>query len=190
MRTAPPNLLPIFRSDAQARLLAEIFLAPTPLSVPMIAQRTGIPASTLRNEVPRLERAGIIRSRAAGRTKLLEPATESPVHDEVAALIIKTLGPAVVMRSLLESVEGIAEAYIHGSWAARILGRPGQVPRDIDLIVVGSPRQLDLARVCRDGEEQLGREVNATTVSEEDWARRDGAFLREVTAGPLVDVRG
>ena len=164
MRSAPPNLLPLFRSDAQARLLAEIFLSPEPLSVPEIATRTGIPESTLRNEVPRLERAGIIRSTAVGRTKLLRPEIESPIHAEVAGLITKALGPAVVLRTLLTDIDGLEQAYIYGSWAARIQGEDGPSPQDIDLLLVGAPRQLEIARVCRSAEERLGRDVNATTV--------------------------
>jgi len=188
VRTAPPTLLPIFRSDAQARLLAEVFLSPEPLSVPEIAERTGISASTLRNEVPRLEAAGFIRSTTAGRTRLLAPDTDSPVHDDVASLIVKTLGPGVVLRALLEDVEGIDEAYIFGSWAARMLGQDGPAPRDVDLLVVGRPRQFDIARVCRAAEETLGREVNPTTVTPAEWAACAGAFLTEVADGPRVDV--
>ena len=189
MRTAPPNLLPLFRSDAQARLLAEVFLSREPLSVPMIAERTGIPASTLRNEVPRLERAGIIDSTMAGRTKMLSPDPGSPVYEEVSSLILKTLGPGMVLKDLLANLDGIEEAYIYGSWAARILGDPGPAPQDIDVLVIGSPRQLDVARACRDAEEQLGREVNPAVVTLVDWRQCASAFLKEIAAGPLVNVR-
>jgi predicted nucleotidyltransferase len=39
---------------------------------------------------------------------------------------------------MLATIDGVAEAYIYGSWAARYHGEPGSIPADVDVLVVGT----------------------------------------------------
>ncbi|HEY8555830.1 MAG TPA: MarR family transcriptional regulator, partial [Actinomycetes bacterium] len=114
-------------------------LAGAPRSVAELAMATGIPHATVAREVARLERSGIVRSVRRGRLRLVEPNDRLPWFGELRALLLKTIGPAVVLREALAPVEGVDEAYIFGSWAARYGGEAGHAPNDIDLLVVGEP---------------------------------------------------
>jgi hypothetical protein len=190
MRTEAPPLLPLFRSEGQGRLLARVYLAPDrPAPLAGLARELGLDAGGLTREADRLERAGLVRSERIGRQRLLRPNPESPYHDDLLRLLLTAFGPATLIGPALAGVDGIEEAYLYGSWAARYLGRPGPDPADVDVMVVGRPSRRAVARVARDLTEQLKRDVNPTIVSAERWEDAGDGFIRQVRRGPLVALR-
>jgi predicted nucleotidyltransferase len=189
MRTAAPLLLPLFRSSGQARLLARIYLAadrPAPLAE--LARELGLDDGGLVREANRLERAGLVRSERVGRSRLLHPKEESPYYRDLYGLLLKAFGPASVIGPELARIEGIDHALLFGSWAARYLGEPGPDPRDIDILLVGSPDQTAVYDAARELEAVLGREVNPVIVSRERWKEAAEGFIREVKSAPLVEL--
>lgn len=189
MRTSSPELLPIFRSVGQARLLARVYLgSDTPATLADLARELDLDDGGLTREADRLERAGLVRSKRVGRSRILHPGADSPYYAELYGLLLKAYGPATVIGPLLASVEGVEQAYVYGSWAARYLGEPGQDPADVDVMVVGTPRRLELSRAARELTPCFGRDVNIMSVSPSAWDAGDGAFLRDVKRGPLVAV--
>lgn len=187
MRTEAPQLLPLFRSDGQGRLLARVYLeSDRPKPIAGLARELNLDAGGLTREADRLERAGLVRSERIGRQRLLRPNTGSPYYADLHALLLTAFGPASVVGPVLGEVVGVEEAFLFGSWAARYRGVPGTDPADVDLMVVGKPSRRAVAQVTRDLSERLGREVHATIVSRERWADASEGFLREVKRGPLV----
>lgn len=190
-RTSPPPLLPLFRSEHQLRLLGELFVrAGEPRSISELAGSTGIPQATVSREVARLEEAGLLRSRRRGRLRLVEANEQLPYSGELRSLLRKTIGPAPLLADALAQVEGIDEAYIFGSWAARYHGEPGPPPNDIDLLVVGEPDLDELYAACRRAEADLRIDVNPVVRGAAEWNRRGDGFLDELRRGPLVPIRG
>lgn len=189
MRTRPPELLPIFRSDGQARLLARIFLG-TPVPIASLARELDLDDGGITREADRLERAGLIRSERIGRSRLLHANGDSPYYPELYGLLLKAYGPATVIGPLLHTIEGLEEAFVYGSWAERYLGKPGEDPADIDVIVIGTPRRMELSRIARELGPALGRAVNITSVSRAAWNDARRGFLRDVKSGALVPVAG
>ena len=192
MRSSAPPLLPLFRSAGQARILASIFLAPggRGQSLADLARATGTLPGSVHREVERLEAAGLVRSERIGRTRLVEADPDSPVHDELRGLIVKTLGPAAILARALADLPGLDAAAIFGSWAARYRGEPGDAPADVDLLVIGQPDTGAIYAACRASEATLGRPVNATILSRNEWDERGSGFLRTVARGPIVPVIG
>ena len=189
MLTSSPELLPIFRSVGQARLLARVYLeSDTPATLADLARELDLDDGGLTREADRLERAGLVRSERVGRSRILHPAADSPYYSELYGLLLKAYGPATVIGPLLASVDGVEQAYVYGSWAARYLGEPGQDPADVDVMVVGTPRRMELSRVARELTPCFGRDVNIMSVSQPAWDAGDGAFLRDVKRGALVAV--
>jgi hypothetical protein len=105
-------------------------------------------------------------------------------------LLAVTYGPLPVLTDLLSEVEGVGQAYIYGSWAARYLGEPGPVPKDVDVLAVGTASDDDLYQVARLAEVRLGREVNISGVRPQYWEAPDPAdsFMRHVKERPLVEL--
>jgi predicted nucleotidyltransferase len=190
-RSRRPELLPIFRSDAQARVLAAIFLAPEgrPPHVRAIADATGLSYSTVQREVAALEAAQLVHSTTFANAKVVRPDDASPYFAELQSLILKSYGPMTILAGALEGATGIVDAYIFGSWAARYHGEAGPDPGDIDvLVVVDDQRDVDTdvieERLVEAGE-PLGRAVNVVFTFERDWAASGSPFLKTVKSRPL-----
>lgn len=189
MRTGSPQLLPIFRSAGQARLLARVYLgASTPVTLAELARELGLDDGGLTREADRLERAGLVTSERIGRSRILHPRGDSPYYPELYGLLLKAFGPAMVIGPLLASIQAIERAFVYGSWAARYRGVPGDDPTDIDVMVIGSPRRMELTGVARELSPVFGRDVNITAVTGDAWEQAESGFLRDVQRAPLIEI--
>jgi predicted nucleotidyltransferase len=178
--------LPLFRSPEQERLLGELFVfADRPISLSELASRAGTSIGGAHKEVERLEAAGLVRSTTAGRSRLVEADASSPVYVELRDLLRKTLGPEPLLRAALVAVNGIERAFIYGSWADPSAGSPA----DIDVLVIGDPDVGEVYDAASAVESEIGRPVNITVRSLDEWAEADGAFERAVKSGPRIDLR-
>src|SRR5438552_16666945 len=97
-KSPAPPLLPIFRSQQQAELLALLLGDPElELSLTELADRTGIPHPSVYREVERAEAAGLVVSRRIGRTRLVRANVDSPYYDGLADVLTKAFAvPAVL----------------------------------------------------------------------------------------------
>lgn len=188
-RTASPLLLPLFRSQAQARLLARVYLE-SDRSAPLaeLAQELGLDRAGVKREADRLEDAGLVVSDRVGRQRLLRPNSDSPYFDDLLGLLLTAFGPAAAIGPAYRRVAGIERGFLFGSWAARYAGEPGYAPDDVDVLLVGSPDRSEVYRIALGLTEVLGREVNPTIVSRERWEASEEGFIREVKSSSLLEL--
>lgn len=189
MRTQAPILAPVFRSEGQARLLSEVLLADEPLSIADAAERAGVAYPTAYGEVQRLLRAGILQERRAGRTRMISANQHSPLVAPLREIVLVATGPAVLLSEALGRIAGVRRAFLYGSFAARTRGVDGPAPNDIDVMVIGEPDALQVYDAIKDVERQVGREVNATILTEAEYAA-DSGFLTTVRESPVVPLIG
>ena len=178
--------LPFFRSPAQERLLAVLFVyADAPVTLSELASLAGTSLGGTHKEVERLEAAGLVRSTTVGRSRLVERDESSPVYNELRGLLVKTLGPETLLRTALSGIEGIEEAFIFGSWAD-----PAETnPTDIDVLVIGEPDVAAVYDAVAAVESETSRPVNVTIRSPAEWESADGAFERAVRRRPMINLR-
>ena len=154
-----------------------------------LAERLSIDPSNLSKELGRLERDGLFRSEVSGRQKYFQLNREYPLFDEVRKIVAKTIGAAPVIAQSLKRIEGIDEAYLYGSFASN----QQDAASDIDVLVIGSPREEVLAQAVRRLERQLGREINYTVLTPKEFgsrrARKD-AFLENVWHNKRIPLIG
>lgn len=187
--TSPSALMPIFRSEAQARILAWLLLVPDrEQPIATLASVAGVAQPNTLREVNRLVEGGLLRERRAGNTRLVAANTASPYFQPLVQILGRAYGPAVAVPQELSEVSGIELAVIIGSWARRYLGEAGPPPNDVDVIVVGSPSPRGLRRANARLEERLGVPVQLTPVTADDWAERSTGFLQTVQSNPYLTV--
>jgi predicted nucleotidyltransferase len=188
-RAPAKSPLPLFRSDAQARLLTRLFVtrADRPSTLTSLGKEIGVPLSTLQREVEALEQAGLVSSERVGNARLVRPNEESPFFTDLYSLLLKAFGPVAVLSSLLRDVQGVEKALIFGSWARRYHGEPGPAPRDLDLLVVGEISPHTVYGVAREAERDLQIDVNPVVVSEDEWDSPKG-LVRRIKSGPVVEL--
>lgn len=189
MRTEPPLVAPIFRSDGQARLLAALLLEPTELSITDLAERAALAYPTVHREVERLISAGILRDRTAGRTRLVSANPDSPLTAPLREILTVSAGPAPLLARELASIDGVEAAFLYGSFAARATGVDGPAPADIDLMVVGTPDAEAVYAAAERVENAVHRPVNPTIVTMIQL-KSSSTFLEHVRENPIVPVLG
>jgi predicted nucleotidyltransferase len=187
MRTSPPPLIPILRSRVQAELLAFVLGDPTgEWSLTELADALGSSAATVGREVERAAQAGLVRVAEVGRTKLVSAETSSEYFAPLARLLLLSFGPRQRLAETLSGVSGIEEAYLFGSWADRYMGNEGAAPKDIDVLVVGTPDRADVYAVIEPLESELGRPIQATFRTRQQWDDPTDPFVTTVRSRPMV----
>lgn len=181
--------MPIFRSDAQARILAWLLLSPErEQAIATLVPIAGVAQPNVLREVNRLVEAGLLRERRAGHTRLVAANTVSPYYQPLVQILGRAYGPASAVPDELGGVPGVERAVIVGSWAQRFQGEPGPPPNDVDVVVVGRPSGRALRRANARLEERLGVPVQITVVTSEEWDERRSGFLQEVQDRPHLTV--
>ncbi|MBP9051108.1 MAG: ArsR family transcriptional regulator [Ilumatobacteraceae bacterium] len=154
-----------------------------------IAQRFGLSRQAVSTEARRLLVSGIIRQDVVGRNKVLAVVDDHPAINALRTLVDLTVGPLVDLKRLYD-VDGVERVMVFGSWARRHLGEPGPTPRDIDVLVIGTPDEYVVTSVCLDLSGQYGIEVSPMIVDSDEFASRGrNPILDQITSGPLVEVR-
>jgi len=189
MQASPPPLLPLLRSRLQAELLTTVLLNPDrEWSLTTLARQASASLSTAQREVDRAEAAGVLASRRVGRARVVRARPQSPLTAPLTELLLRAFGPRQVLADELADIEGIDEAFLFGSWAARYLGQEGPEPVDVDVLVIGGPDRNDIADGADRAADRLAREVNVTIRDSAWWRHGEDAFWREVRSRPLVPL--
>ncbi len=146
----------------------------------------GDPAN-LSRELRRLEREGVFVSEKRGKQKYFRLNRDYPLYQEVRRIVFKTVGAVGQLRNALQQVTGIGEAYLYGSFAKN----QQDAASDIDILVIGKPKAEELEGAIRKLERQLGREINYTLLSPEEFKTRrvdKDAFLEDVWRGKKISL--
>lgn len=152
-----------------------------------LAERLGVPLSTLHREVVRLDRAGLVASRTQGRNRLVRADTSHPATAALTQLLEVTFGPRAVIGEEF-TMEGPQRVVIFGSWASRYAGEPGPPPRDIDVLVVGKVDRADVYQAADRARARLGIEVNPVVRTAQQWDDPSDALVAQIKASPITVV--
>ncbi len=155
-----------------------------------LAKHLSVPPSSLQRLLPRLVKAGLLTRRADGNRVYHRADTGCPIHGELVAILTKTLGIREPLQRALETLAAkIRVAFVHGS----IVEARERTESDIDLLIVGDVAGIELASALRPVSERLGREVNPTRYSADEFRRRvddQNHFLSATLRKPRIFVIG
>ena len=155
-----------------------------------LADRLGTSPSSLQRELSSLVSSGILVHRREGTRAYFKAETQSPVFRDLQQLFEKTAGLAPTLEQLLKPLGNkIRCAFIYGSVARS----REHAMSDVDVMVIGRAGLADLSPALRRAEERLGREVNATSYSPEEFRdklRSHDHFLAAVLRGRRQFLKG
>ena len=188
-RTSP--ILDAITTKVKQRVLAATLLHPErSWYLRELARSLSLAASTVQHELRLFASAGLLTRREDGNRVYYQADTRSPVFRALAELLVRTSGIADVARSVLDPfAAGLDVAFIYGSVAAG----EEQASSDVDLMVIGKVPLSDIAAALREAEEQIGRSINPTVYTSEEFIMkiRDGHhFLTSVIKTELLFVYG
>ena len=148
-------------------------------------------SGTVQRELMRLEAAALVTVRRQGNQKHYQANQDAPIFSELRSIVLKTVGAVDVVRAALqELLPSIDAAFIFGSVAKG----SDHARSDIDLMVIGTvASNAALLNALAPASAQLGRTVNPTLYSPEEFAQRvaDGkSFIMRVLEQPKMFVKG
>lgn len=183
------SVLPVFRSDAQGAILDVVLGSDAPVPTRDVIDRTGVAQPSAHRELRRLTDAGILTETRIGRSALFAADETNPAVPHLRALLAIAFGPQRILSESLSGIEGIERALIFGSFAARAAGVPGSSPRDVDLLIVGTPERAAVYDALEGLDSALRREVNVTFLRPERWAAGDEELVKRIAANPTIELR-
>jgi uncharacterized protein len=146
--------------------------------------------SSLQRELRSLEQSGILQQRKDGRRTYFKAETRSPIFRELRSMFQKTVGLVPTLRQTLRPFENkITCAFVYGSVARG----EERATSDVDFMVIGNVGLAQLSPVLRKAEKRLGREVNVTNYSVDEFRKKVAEgdhFLATVLKGNLQFVKG
>ena len=189
MRSGAPALFPVFRSPAQASVLAAVLLNPDhEMTTTGLSRQLGLSLTTVSDEVRRLIESGIFTSRQVGRSKLIRANTGLPAVRPLTELVLLTMGPKQVVAEEFSGIDRLQRLLIFGSWAARYHGEAGPPPHDIDVLVVGDVARSRVYVAAQSAEKRLGVPVNPVLASTARWDDVTDPLMSQIEAGPVVEI--
>ncbi|MGH8764963.1 MAG: nucleotidyltransferase domain-containing protein [Burkholderiales bacterium] len=176
-----------YRRDVLARLLLH---PEESLHVRELARALGKPPGTLLRELNALAGAGVLLRRAVGNQVHFQANPASPIHEDLRAILKKTVGVADVLREALSPLAAkIRAAFIYGS-VARGDERAGS---DLDLMIVGEPSFAEVTTSLAPAQQLLRREVNPSLYPALEFRKKlaeGNPFLARVLADRRIFVMG
>ena len=148
-------------------------------------------SGAVQRELARLEASGLVTMHRIGNQKHYQANRDAPIFEELRGIVLKTFGVADVLRTALAPLwQQIELVFIYGS-LARGAEHAGS---DVDLMVIGSlPSNAQLLEVLLPAQARLGRVVNPTLYTPDEFAQRvrDGkSFIMRVLEQPKILVKG
>jgi predicted nucleotidyltransferase len=102
--------------------------------------------------------------------------------------VLYAYGPIAVLTPMVRKLAGVKKAFIYGSWAERVSGKPGADPGDIDVLLIMDGSSYEAFEIAAEATKVMGREVNVQNVSEESWNNADSGFVKTIKSRPLVEL--
>jgi predicted nucleotidyltransferase len=190
MRQIQPVLDNLFPSVRQGVLAATLTRPEKWWYLSELAEFLHTRPSSLQRELSSLKQSGILQQRKDGRRTYFKAETRSPIFRELRSIFEKTVGLIPTLRVALDPfAERIACAFVYGS----IARREEHATSDVDLMLIGSIGLGDLSPALRKAEKRLGREVNVTNYSVDEFRRKVAEgdhFLATVLKGSVQFVKG
>jgi predicted nucleotidyltransferase len=156
-----------------------------------LVRLAGIGTGAVHRELDKLSSAGLLTVTRIGNQKHYQANPESPIFEELRAIVRKTFGLADVLReALLPMADRIDFAFVFGSVAAGT----DTAGSDIDLFVSGRDlAYADTMLALADAESFLRRKINPTLYAAIELQHKvdsGNAFLRRVLDQPKIFLIG
>jgi predicted nucleotidyltransferase len=177
------------RSEITRKVLNYFFVNPgAGLYVNELSRMLNLDKRNLVKKLKILEAGGVLISQIRGNLKIYSINKKFPLYKEYKKIILTTVGLEHRIREIVESVPGVKEAYLYGSFAENTF----KAHSDIDLLVIGSHGILELQRKINPFQNEIGRDVNIVNMDEREFRNRiahKDPFLANVFSGKLVKLR-
>jgi DNA-binding transcriptional ArsR family regulator len=176
-----------------SRVKAEVFrllfgIVGRELHVREIERQSGLADATVRQELKRLARLGVVEARRDGNRTYYRANALHPLYPDIHHIVIKTSGLVDLLREALAH-PGIRVGFVFGSLASG----NDNAHSDVDLMVIGTISLRQLGNQLSGVATKVGREINPHVLTPAEFRQRKNArdhFLTTVLKTPRLFVIG
>jgi predicted nucleotidyltransferase len=156
-----------------------------------IARWAQVGKGSLMRELDRLQRAGVLTMTRQGNQTHYQANSDCPIYSELLGIARKTFGIAEPLRQALHPFyEQLTWAFVYGS----IAKDQANASSDIDLMLIGEGLHYsEVMERLMPMEEQLGRTLNPTLYTPDDWAAKlaaQNSFVVRVAQQDKINLIG
>lgn len=179
-------------TTTQQRVLGCLFGQPgARFNVSELIQTTGAGSGAVQRELARLSGSGLLTMEHVGNQKHYRANPDSPIHDELVGIVLKTFGLAQPLRDALAPLsDRITAAFVYGSVAKR----SDTARSDIDLLIISDTlTYADAMAALHPTSERLKREINPTLYTSAELRKRideANAFVTRILSQPKLWLIG
>ncbi|MGI4982143.1 MAG: nucleotidyltransferase domain-containing protein [Janthinobacterium lividum] len=187
-----PRHVPIHPKIAVCRKYCPFTISPsTVVKHWMRARERGSGTGAVQRELATLSQSGLVTMKPIGNQKHYQANPDSPIYVELRAIVQKTIGLAEPLRDAPAPVgQQITAAFVYGSVAKNT----DTARSDIDLMLISDDiSYADVFGLLEDAGNTLGRPVNPTILTREDFAKRvadQESFLTRVLEQSKIWILG
>lgn len=183
------DLAQIFSSKVRAEIFKYLFgIDASEMHMREIERKSGFAIGTVQQETMKLVKLGLVIKRVDGNRTYFSANKNHPIYQDLHKLVLKTAGLADIFRKTLTHPK-IHFAFIFGSIASGT-----KTPKsDIDLFVIGELGLRDISKLLKEPSNQLNREINTITMTENEFINRKLAnehFISQVLESPKLMIIG
>ncbi len=161
-------------SKTRIKLLLKFFINPdTTAYLRGLADEFGESTNAVRVELNRLSRAGILDSRAEGRTILYNANKKHPLFPEIQRIVAKTVGLDRLVEQVVSRLGNVELAFVTGDYARGIDSGL------IDLVLVGEVDEAYLAELVKKAEKLIDRKIRTLVLAREEYRKLEEKFTKE-----------
>jgi DNA-binding transcriptional ArsR family regulator len=155
----------LITSKTRVKLLLKFFLnAKSKSYLRSLAKEFGESTNSVRVELNRLTKAGLLKSEESGRTVVYSANESNPLFPEIHNLVKKNLGLDAV-EMIISKLGNVKSAFITGEYAE---GKDNGI---IDLLIVGKINGNYLNELIVITEESIKRKIRTVVLSEAEYAK-------------------
>ena len=156
-----------------------------------IARWAQVGKGSLMRELGRLQSVGVLSMTRQGNQTHYQANPQCPIYPELLGIVRKTFGIAEPLRLVLAPfVDQLVWAFVYGS----IAKDQANASSDIDLMLIGEGLHYsEVMERLMPMEEQLGRPLNPTLYTPEDWAGKlasGNSFVQRVAQQEKINLIG
>ena len=167
----------LITSKTRIKLLLKFFLnSKATAYLRNLETEFGESTNSIRLELNRFEKAGLILSKASGNKKVYQANTEHPFFNDIHRILLKYVGIDQIIDEVIMRMGNLTKAYVTGDFAK------GKTAKLIDMIFIGNNLNHDyLTKLIRKAEELISLKIRYISISpqeEETYLdHRDDALL-------------
>jgi len=154
----------LISSQLRIKLLLKFFINPELRSyLRGLSGEFDVSTNAVRQELNKLEEAGIIAAEREGNKKLFRVNRNYPLYKEVRNLLLKTVGIEQVMEKVVNRLGKLQKVYLTGTLAEGLDGPT------IDLYIIGEIDRDYLNDLTQKAETITGKKIRMALFTPEEW---------------------